>query len=309
MHGRQYNAKTGYRYGFNGKEKDNEVIGEGNFQDYGFRMYNTRLGRFISVDPLTKSYPELTPYQFASNMPICAIDLDGLEAKLAIACAGGASTHYSSSDINAFDARASKLQKSGFAKVSAHTGKMIVDAFKSSTKKDGSILSVVSFAHSGAIGIFLDNNAGFYTGNRTNTGSNFSNVDALATAVKAGEVKFEKGATWIFGSCFTANGSDGRLASPSDALAENTATQLNINTVGATGSVYPEVLGGKETGNLKTDGTFKKFEPYQVSKVVTTFKTFFGFKVPFTEKTKTVTETKVKVTDLGKKIDPKAQTK
>jgi hypothetical protein len=35
--------------------------------------------RFLSVDPLTKSYPELTPYQFASNTPIRAIDLDGLE--------------------------------------------------------------------------------------------------------------------------------------------------------------------------------------------------------------------------------------
>ena len=32
------------------------------------------------MDPLTKSYPELTPYQFASNTPIQAIDLDGLEA-------------------------------------------------------------------------------------------------------------------------------------------------------------------------------------------------------------------------------------
>lgn len=34
----------------------------------------------MSIDPLTKSYPELTPYQFASNTPIQAIDLDGLEA-------------------------------------------------------------------------------------------------------------------------------------------------------------------------------------------------------------------------------------
>ncbi|MBT1705808.1 hypothetical protein [Chryseosolibacter indicus] len=34
----------------------------------------------LSVDPLTKAYPELTPYQFASNRPIEAIDLDGLEA-------------------------------------------------------------------------------------------------------------------------------------------------------------------------------------------------------------------------------------
>jgi hypothetical protein len=36
--------------------------------------------RFIRVDPLTKKYPELTPYQFASDTPIQAIDLDGLEA-------------------------------------------------------------------------------------------------------------------------------------------------------------------------------------------------------------------------------------
>jgi RHS repeat-associated protein len=69
-----------YRYGFNGKENDDEVMGEGNFQDYGMRMYNPRIGRFFNVDPLTKEYPELTPFQFASNTPIQAIDLDGLEA-------------------------------------------------------------------------------------------------------------------------------------------------------------------------------------------------------------------------------------
>jgi RHS repeat-associated protein len=68
-----------YRYGFNGKENDNEVKGEGNQQDYGMRIYDPSLGRFLSVDPLTKKYPELTPYQFASNRPIDGIDLDGLE--------------------------------------------------------------------------------------------------------------------------------------------------------------------------------------------------------------------------------------
>jgi RHS repeat-associated protein len=69
----------GCRYGFNGKENDNEVKGEGNQQDYGMRMYDGRIGKFLSVDPLTKQYPELTPYQFASNSPIFAIDRDGLE--------------------------------------------------------------------------------------------------------------------------------------------------------------------------------------------------------------------------------------
>ncbi len=68
-----------YGYGFNGKENDNEIKGTGNQQDYGFRIYDPRLGRFLSMDPLTKGYPELTPFQFASNEPISNIDLDGLE--------------------------------------------------------------------------------------------------------------------------------------------------------------------------------------------------------------------------------------
>jgi len=36
----------------------------------------------LSVDPLTKLYPWYTPYQFAGNKPIWAIDLDGLEEYL-----------------------------------------------------------------------------------------------------------------------------------------------------------------------------------------------------------------------------------
>jgi RHS repeat-associated protein len=81
MPGRGYTApnQTAYRYGFNGKENDNDVKGTGNQQDYGMRIYDPRLGRFLSVDPLTSSYPMLTPYQFASNRPIDGIDLDGKE--------------------------------------------------------------------------------------------------------------------------------------------------------------------------------------------------------------------------------------
>ena len=79
--GRSYNEiGVNYRYGFNGKEKDDEVKGPGNQIDYGMRVYDPRIGKFLSVDPLTISYPMLTPYQFASNSPISNIDLDGLEA-------------------------------------------------------------------------------------------------------------------------------------------------------------------------------------------------------------------------------------
>ena len=77
MPGRKFNSGD-YRFGFNGKENDSEW-GSQVIQDYGFRIYNPSIGKFLSVDPLTKSYPMLTPYQFASNRPIDGIDLDGLE--------------------------------------------------------------------------------------------------------------------------------------------------------------------------------------------------------------------------------------
>jgi RHS repeat-associated protein len=76
--GLTYNSGS-YRYGFNGKENDNEVKGVGDQQDYGMRIYDPRIGRFLSVDPIEKDFPYLTPYQFASNRPIDGIDLDGLE--------------------------------------------------------------------------------------------------------------------------------------------------------------------------------------------------------------------------------------
>ena len=63
-------------YGFNGQEKDNE----NNWLSFEFREYDPRIIRFFAIDPLVKVYPELTPYQFASNTPIWAQELEGLEA-------------------------------------------------------------------------------------------------------------------------------------------------------------------------------------------------------------------------------------
>ena len=83
LSGRNYQSDI-YRYGYNGKENDNEVKGKGNQIDYGMRIYDPRLGRFLSVDPLTKSYPHYTPYSYAGNKPIVAVDLDGLEEKIII---------------------------------------------------------------------------------------------------------------------------------------------------------------------------------------------------------------------------------
>ena len=77
-------GSNGYKSGFNGKENVEEIDG---WQDYGERMYNRLIGRFPTADPIIvyqKQYPELSTYQFASNSPIMAIDLDGLEKAIVI---------------------------------------------------------------------------------------------------------------------------------------------------------------------------------------------------------------------------------
>ena len=56
------------------------LLSEKNVADQEPLHRPTEVSRFLSVDPATKNFPELTPYQHASNTPIQAIDLDGLEA-------------------------------------------------------------------------------------------------------------------------------------------------------------------------------------------------------------------------------------
>jgi len=64
-------------------EKDNEISGQGNNLDFGARIYDSRLGRWLSVDPLTHNSPSITPYSFANGSPIAFIDPDGEWVKIA----------------------------------------------------------------------------------------------------------------------------------------------------------------------------------------------------------------------------------
>ncbi len=84
MPGREYTAQSvgGYRFGFNGKEKDDENKGKGNSIDYDFRIADTRLGRWLSIDRFEGKHPWTTPYGFLANNPIIFIDPDGNEIRL-----------------------------------------------------------------------------------------------------------------------------------------------------------------------------------------------------------------------------------
>jgi RHS repeat-associated protein len=71
-----------YRWGFNGKE-DDEDIG-GGVSDFDARLLNKKTGRWMAVDPLAGKYPSLSPYNFTANNPISFIDPDGRKIEWAV---------------------------------------------------------------------------------------------------------------------------------------------------------------------------------------------------------------------------------
>ncbi|GAL85780.1 RHS repeat-associated core domain-containing protein [Sporocytophaga myxococcoides] len=76
MIAKAYNSNN-YRYGFNGKEKDDELKGGGNSYDFGARLYDPRLGKWLAVDNYSNKYPSVSPYSFAFNNPLLFIDPSG----------------------------------------------------------------------------------------------------------------------------------------------------------------------------------------------------------------------------------------
>jgi RHS repeat-associated protein len=73
-----------YSFGFNGQEKDDELKGSENSYDFGARIFDPRLGRWLSVDPLQIKYPGWSPYHFGFCSPIIIIDPDGRENVIVI---------------------------------------------------------------------------------------------------------------------------------------------------------------------------------------------------------------------------------
>lgn len=75
----------GIGMGFNGAEMDDEVKEQkGTSYDFGARLYDPRVGRWLSIDPLARKFTDLSPYNFVNNMPIIAIDIDGRDIGIVV---------------------------------------------------------------------------------------------------------------------------------------------------------------------------------------------------------------------------------
>lgn len=53
------------------------MSGEGNSYDFGARMYNNRIGKFLSLDPLSAINLDESNYAYAANNPIYFVDFEG----------------------------------------------------------------------------------------------------------------------------------------------------------------------------------------------------------------------------------------
>ncbi|MEO8588693.1 MAG: DUF5675 family protein [Flavobacteriales bacterium] len=79
LHGRSFSSSW-YRYLFQGQEHDDEMNGSlGSSYAYEFRIHDPRVGRFLSLDPLAKKYPQWAPYAFSGNQVVASRELEGLE--------------------------------------------------------------------------------------------------------------------------------------------------------------------------------------------------------------------------------------
>lgn len=272
-------AMGGYRYFFNGQEADNEVLGEGALHAFEYRMHDTRIGRFWSVDPLAGKFPWNSVYAFAENSPIGFLELEGLEAVVGVSLGG---------DVN----YRKSLLKSIYESAIVET---IVAADKQGSPNEIEQLcgllkraTVEDPEHTiGFVAIWGHGSYGVVYGHGNPTGRmEISDLAYLKTAVENGDIVFSKDACILITACNA--GSDWDVDDGNGSTRVTSFAQELANITGATvyagrdvegdGGVAPrtEKRGEEMTYQMRNykKGSFFKFtkgsEPEDVGNIFNT---------------------------------------
>jgi len=231
-------STSGYRFGFNGMEKDDGVKGAGNSYITEFRSFDSRVGRWLSPDP--KFRVNVSPYNGLDDNPALFVDTDGRAAESKIVLWG---TNYDEGALqnkwaNPFAKRARALRSKidGFKVRRIQTGDQIILQLKNASSS-GPIKHAVILSHGNSSGILLKNNKGFYA---DNTGKHVrsASLEDLKTAVESEEIKFAENSVVEIMSCNCA----------SQDFASELAKITKGVVIAAKGFVAPESQG--ETSNF-----------------------------------------------------------
>jgi hypothetical protein len=141
-----------YGFGFQDQETNNEIYGNGNSVDFSYRVYDTRIGRFMSVDPLHSYFPWNSSYCFSENRVIDAIELEGGE-KLKI-CIDNEATAEKSGKAKIVISLDYMIVSSGRGAV---TSDVNTSAFHNRFKQGNSTVYMASLPTSEAVGEYLSN--------------------------------------------------------------------------------------------------------------------------------------------------------
>ncbi len=79
--GNNYPRLSTNRYKFNGKEE--QTTGRANYLDYGARMYDNEIGRWLTIDPSGEKYYGTSSYVYCMNNPVKFVDPDGRDIRVA----------------------------------------------------------------------------------------------------------------------------------------------------------------------------------------------------------------------------------